>query len=226
MNALEKLLVELSESAPYILDAQIPFERYAKLDISATNADLVTVNITDPEACQKYIDSVLEKEKALVAYGGYLEKRNLYADKDNFSEHTNAFRDIHLGIDYWTKAGTPVLAPLEGVIHSYKNNNVVGDYGPTIILSHAFHGVSFYTLYGHLSIASIKNLQIGQRISKDSVLGYLGTSDINVNYAPHLHFQIIRDLGGYFGDYPGVCAAKDIPYYAENCPNPNLLIKI
>tara|TARA_R110002051_G_scaffold177087_1_gene247042 strand:+ start:333 stop:1013 length:681 start_codon:yes stop_codon:yes gene_type:complete len=226
MNSLEKLLSELSVSSISILDAEIPFESYTKLDLSVANTDLENIEITEPDDCQKYIDSILKQNKALVAYGGYLEKRGLYADKSNFSSNSKALRNIHLGIDYWTKAGTSVLAPLDGVIHSFNNNNTIGDYGPTIILSHTIAGLSFYTLYGHLSIASIDGLKIGDRVFKDSIIGYLGTPDINVNYAPHLHFQIIKDLDGYFGDYPGVCTLEDLKYYTDNCPNPNLLIKI
>jgi len=41
-----------------------------------------------------------------------------------------------------------------------------------------------------------------------------------------LHFQIIKDIKDYKGDYPGVCAAKDLKYYKNNCPNPNLLLKL
>ena len=226
MNSLEKLLSKLSEGTISILDAEIPFESYTKLDLSVTNTSLKNYIITEPDDCQKYIDSVLKKNKALVAYGGYLEKRGLYADKSNFSGNSEALRNIHLGIDYWSKAHTSVLAPLDGIVHSFKNNSSIGDYGPTIILSHTIGDLSFYTLYGHLSLKSISSLKIGEKVFKGSVIGYLGTPDINVNYAPHLHFQIIKDLGDYFGDYPGVCTLKDLEYYADNCPNPNLLIKI
>ncbi|WP_339838493.1 hypothetical protein [uncultured Maribacter sp.] len=60
----------------------------------------------------------------------------------------------------------------------------------------------FYTLYGHLSIDSLDGLFINKQFNAGEILGRLGTPNINVNYAPHLHFQIIRDLQGNMGDYP------------------------
>jgi len=224
MNKLESILHGLSATAIPILDAAISINAYTALDLSVTNAALDAYNITNPTACQEYIDSVLKKNHAEVAYGGYLEKRNLYSDKSNFSSNTMALRNIHLGIDYWAKAGTSVLAPIKGKVHSFQNNSAMGDYGPTIILHHQFNDIFFYTLYGHLSLDSIKNVYVGKEFERGEILGFLGTPDINVNYAPHLHFQIINDIGAYHGDYPGVCTENDLAFYKSNCPDPNLLL--
>jgi hypothetical protein len=226
MNELEKLLSEYSQKSISILDAQILFKKYCKLDLSTSNRSLNTIAITDPEECQHYINTVLTLNKATVAFGGYLEKRNLYADKTNFSKDSITARNIHLGIDYWSAAGTKVVAPIEGKVHSFKNNNVIGDYGPTIILEHMLKGIPFYTLYGHLSLNSIVHLKVGQVIKSGACIGFLGTPDVNVNYAPHLHFQIIKSIQGNFGDYPGVCNELNLEFYKNNCPNPNLLLKI
>jgi murein DD-endopeptidase MepM/ murein hydrolase activator NlpD len=155
-----------------------------------------------------------------------LEKRNLYADKKGFNSNKETQRNIHLGVDYWCAAGTKVLTPIQGKVHSFKDNAIVGDYGPTIILEHNLAGERFYTLYGHLSRASLDSLYIGKTFTAGTVLGYLGTADINVNYAPHLHFQVIRDVQGNIGDYPGVCSQDNLAFYQENCPDPNLLLKI
>ena len=226
MNLLEDLLLDYSKKSISILDAEISITSYCALDLSISNDSLTTVAITDPKECKEYIDKVLTLNKAEVAYGGYLERRNLYADKSNFSKEHSVTRNIHLGIDYWANAGTKVLVPIEGKVHSFKNNSTVGDYGPTIILEHILNKVSFYTLYGHLSLDSIKNLKTGQVFKRGTCIGSLGTPDINVNYAPHLHFQIIKSIQEYMGDYPGVCSAQDLEFYKDNCPNPNLLLKI
>ena len=226
MNVFEKLLTAISQEPIPILDSNIPIKKYTPLDLSDTNLDLLDIEVTNPSDCQSYINTILLKKEAFVAYGGYLEKRNLYADKSSFSKNIKALRNIHLGIDYWAKADTHVLAPISGHVHSFKNNTAVGDYGPTIILSHHINELSFYTLYGHLSLESIEDLFVGKAINQGAILGYLGTPDINVNYAPHLHFQIIKEIKEYSGDYPGVCTALDLDYYRENCPNPNLLLKI
>jgi murein DD-endopeptidase MepM/ murein hydrolase activator NlpD len=208
-----------------LLDTALTKDSYCPIDLSVDNIELNNFDIQNPTQCQKYISGILERNNAQIAYGGYLEKRNLYGDKSNFSKK-GAERNIHLGIDFWTKAGTEVITPLDGLVHSFQNNATVGDYGPTIILKHRIEAFEFHTLYGHLSMASIKNLRIGQEFRAGEVLATLGTPDINVNYAPHLHFQIIVDIQGMFGDYPGVCSESRLDFYVKNCPNPNLLLQL
>ncbi|MFK7812036.1 MAG: peptidoglycan DD-metalloendopeptidase family protein [Maribacter sp.] len=212
-------------NAVFPLDASIAVDAYCALDLSISNHELNDVSIVNPVACQQYIDKVLQKHNAKVAYGGYLEKRNIYRDKLGFSEQEFP-RDIHLGIDFWAPSDTKVIAPLKGKVHSFQNNSTIGDYGPTIILSHEIEGFKFHTLYGHLSLASIENINVGQEFLIGDCIGTLGTSDINVNYAPHLHFQIIIDMEGMKGDYPGVCSENTLKFYTKNCPNPNLLLQL
>ncbi|GGD57352.1 peptidoglycan DD-metalloendopeptidase family protein [Muriicola marianensis] len=206
-----------------VMDASIPWEDYTPLDLSTANRELEGIDLGDPAACQGYIDLVLRRNSARIAYGGYLEQRNLYRGNAGF-ESGEEPRDIHLGIDFWAEAGTPVLAPLSGKVHSFKNNADKGDYGPTIILTHETGKNTFYTLYGHLSLESLEGLYPGKQIGKGEVLGSLGTPDINVNYAPHLHFQLILDMEGKQGDYPGVCMASDLEFYKRNCPDPFLIL--
>lgn len=225
MQRLETLLNDHPKTSTPILDASISMDQYVPIDLSIHNPELETVDIANPDACQAYIDSVLTSQGAKVAYGGYLEQRKLYAANTNFHTSTNDQRNIHLGVDFWAKAGTTVLAPLAGTVHSFKNNAVIGDYGPTLILKHRLKGLYFHTLYGHLSLASLVGLYVGKPFLAGEVLGTLGTTDINVNYAPHLHFQLIEDIGDYRGDYPGVCTTNDMEYYKNNCPNPLFLLK-
>ncbi|WP_394970789.1 peptidoglycan DD-metalloendopeptidase family protein [uncultured Croceitalea sp.] len=211
------------EAPRAILDYKLPLKSYTPIDLSVTNKELRNLDIANPHGCQEYIEKILKRNKAQVAYGGYLEKRNLYSS-NRFSVGNQ--RNIHLGIDFWCKAGTVVHAPINGKVHSFKNNEDMGNYGPTIVLEHLMGVNSFYTLYGHLAIASLNDLYIGKQFKKGEILGALGTTDINVNYAPHLHFQIIEDIGNYRGDYPGVCNEKDLDFYKRNCPDPNLLFKL
>jgi murein DD-endopeptidase MepM/ murein hydrolase activator NlpD len=129
-------------------------------------------------------------------------------------------------MDLWITAGTPVFAPLDATVRSFKNNLNFGDYGPTIILEHKIQGVKFYTLYGHLSLESIANLKVGQTLIRGEQFATLGDANVNGDYPPHLHFQIIRDIQGFKGDYPGVCSKKDLQFYLNNCPDPNVLLKL
>lgn len=211
-------------SAVLPFDSSIVGSAYCPIDLSVSNKELEERDITNPYSCQDYIDEVLVRNNAEIAYGGYLEKRNLYSDTSSFTAN-KVSRNIHLGVDFWTKAGVNIITPLNGTVHSFQNNKTIGDYGPTIILQHEFEGAVFHTLYGHLSMESISNLHIGQEFNKGTTLATLGTTDINVNYAPHLHFQIIIDMQGKKGDYLGVCSEDTLEFYAKNCPNPNVMLK-
>ena len=63
-------------------------------------------------------------------------------------------------------------------------------------------------------------------VKKGDIIATLGSAEVNGDYAPHLHFQIIRDMEGKTGDYPGVASARDLKHFQDNCPDPNLLLKI
>ncbi|MEJ1223418.1 peptidoglycan DD-metalloendopeptidase family protein [Sediminicola sp. 1XM1-17] len=221
---LERVLQKYSNDFIPILDG-FAKEHYTLLDLSTKNPALGEIDITQVEGCQKYVDGIVERQNAKVAYGGYLEQRNLYSGNGHFAGAGDK-RNIHLGMDFWAQADTRVRVPLSGKVHSFKNNSTSGDYGPTIILEHELEGMVFHTLYGHLSVASLNDLFVGKEFQAGSIMASLGTPDINVNYAPHLHFQIIDDMGSYYGDYPGVSTANDLKYYANNCPNPNFLLKV
>ncbi len=226
MDTLLEDLKSYTTNPISILDTAIPIQEYVSLNLSKDNEELLGLDITNYSICQNYIDKILYDKNGLIAYGGYLEERNLYNDKEGFTSSTKPIRNIHLGIDYWCAALTKVIVPITGVVHSFKNNNVIGDYGPTIILKHFLGNQTFYTLYGHLSVDSLDGLFINKEFKAGDTIGRLGTPDINVNYAPHLHFQIICDLEGNVGDYPGVCAKGQLSFYQENCPDPNILLKL
>ncbi len=224
---MKNLLESLSKiSTAQVLDPDISLGDYTPIDLSVSNHALKGIDLADPDACQEYIDHVLAKNRATVAYGGYLEQRNLYSGNANFESQEEEGRDIHLGIDFWANAGTRVVVPLKGEVHSFQNNAVQGDYGPTIILKHTLNGIVFHSLYGHLSLESLDGLHKGKEFKKGEVLASLGTPEVNVHYAPHLHFQLILDLQGKKGDYPGVCRASELSFYTQNCPDPGVLFSL
>lgn len=209
-----------------VIDSSIEYTDYVALDLSASNTDQLSFDITNAAIFEEFIENHLSKNKAKVAFGGYLETRNLYRRSEVFKNEIADERNIHIGLDLWIKAGTSVLAAFDGKIHSFQNNTSLGDYGPTIILEHTIDNVTFYTLYGHLSLESLNGKAIGQFVKKGNLIAFLGAPPINGDYAPHLHFQIIKDMQNKKGDYPGVCSEKEVDFYAENCLNPNFLLKI
>jgi len=209
-----------------VIDSSIHLSKYVPLDLSVTNHELMEMKPENASEFETFISNYLEKNNAEVAFGGYIEGRTLYKRSTIFKNDSIPERNIHIGLDLWTKADTAVLAPLSGKVHSFKNNIGLGDYGPTIILEHIIENEKFYTLYGHLSLESIENLSVGTFFNKGQKIATLGNSSVNGDYAPHVHFQIINDIEEYNGDYPGVCNTNDLNFYIENCPDPNLLLKI
>lgn len=209
-----------------VLDVSIDLKDYLALDLSVKNPELVDTNIYNPIDFEFFIEKYLKKNNAKVGFGGYCEKRNLYKNSTIFKDEISEERNIHIGLDLWIKAGTKVLAALDGKIHSFKFNEGKGNYGPTIVLEHNIENEIFYTLYGHLSTKSIENIEIDTFFKKGQQIAKLGNPSENGNYSPHLHFQIIKNIENYFGDYPGVCSEKDLSFYKENCPNPAILLNL
>ena len=185
------------------------------LDLSVSNAELNPAIFGNTSAFCSYIE---QKLGAKIGVGGYLEPRVIYEAHENFATNAADFRNIHLGTDFWAAAGTPVFSVADGVVHSFQVNPCSGNYGPTIILHHPH--LEIYSLYGHLSGSDLKGLFVGMPIAAGQLLCHLGEPHENGEWPPHLHFQLIRDMQGFNGDYPGVCSQRDLAFYAENCPDP------
>jgi peptidoglycan LD-endopeptidase LytH len=135
-------------------------------------------------------------------------------------------RRLHLGTDIWGDAGTVITAPLEGKVHSFAFNNQFGDYGATILLTHSLEGQEFYTLYGHLSLASLDNLQEGMKIDKGQAFATFGMAEENGHWPPHVHFQLIKDMQQWKGDYPGVCKYSEKEQWLANSPDPDIVLQL
>ncbi len=213
------------EAAKVILPG-IDYSDYVPLNLSVTNPELNQHKLETAQDYEIFIQNHLDKNKGKIAFGGYIETRNLYQRSTVFKNTNSDERNIHIGLDLWMNESATIHAALDGSIHSFQNNTALCDYGPTIILSHEIEGIKFHTLYGHLSEASLIGKKVGDIVKKGERIATLGLSTINGDYAPHLHFQIIIDMEGKVGDYPGVCSEKTLPFYKSNCPDPNILLKI
>jgi murein DD-endopeptidase MepM/ murein hydrolase activator NlpD len=193
------------------------------LDLSVDNEELNHFDLFSIKELGSYIQRKTKEKNADIAIGGYTEDRMVYRKSPHFGEGPNA-RSIHLGIDVWLPAGSNIHAPYEAQIHSLKNNDHFGDYGPTIILEHQVGSFYFYTLYGHLSKISLEGINPGQKIEKGQVFATLGDEEENGNWPPHLHFQIIKDMGKNRGDFPGVASKKEKAKMLDICPDPMLIL--
>ena len=98
---------------------------------------------------------------------------------------------MHLAVDAFAPAGTPLHAPLDAtvVFAEYRAGNL--DYDGVIVLRHETpDGDLFYTLYGHLDPALLERLKPGDLIERGAAFCTLGDPDQNGAWAPHVHFQL------------------------------------
>jgi len=174
------------------------------------------------------IEAAIAKSGAQVGLGRYDEARYFYT-APTFATGiniTDEYRTIHLGIDLFVPAGTPVYAPLEGLIINFADNNALQDYGPVIVLEHKVGHSTFYTLYGHLSRESLNEIRPGQKIKKGERLAAIGESEANGGWTPHLHFQVIIDQLDLGTDFPGVARPSQRKVWLSLCPDPNQILGI
>ena len=160
--------------------------------------------------------------------GGYLEPRPLYtsSEYEKIGNKGRESRSIHLGIDFWLPEQTPVHALFDGEVVIAINDAGDKEYGGLVVLKHSIEGLEFYTLYGHLTVASATNHQLGDLIKKGDKIADLGNYPENGNWAPHLHFQIMLSLLNYKTDFPGVAYCAQTNVWKSICPDPNLLLKL
>lgn len=194
------------------------------LDLGIGSTDTGTMaGIHDPVHLNDSVASRMRELRTELIFGRYDEFRSIYTTDEYRVDQNDcaAWRTCHIGLDIFCKPGTPVLAAVSGKIHSIRNNDAIRDYGPTIILEHEWlPGKKYYTLYGHLSVYSLTGLSEGMRVNSGQVIGAVGPFEENGNWPPHLHFQVMLDMLGHSGDFPGVAT----PFYREVfksiCPDP------
>jgi peptidoglycan LD-endopeptidase LytH len=210
----------------------VPFEpardKLLKLDFTENNKEISDEMLGDTNKFTGYINEKLKNSNARYGIGGYNEHRIVYRMSRVFDpvKPGDEPRRLHLGTDIWGKPRTAVMAPMDGIVHSFGIHDEPGNYGTVIILSHRLDGKVFFTLYGHLGQNSVKNLEEGDRVAAGDIFGELGIPAENGQWPPHLHFQIIIDLDNYRGDYPGVCKYSEREAYLANSPDPDLILNL
>jgi len=204
-----------------LLGPKIPPQEWAKIDLEKPFLRMKT-----EELPVDYLYRILEEVKHIshqkVFWGGYLEKRIYYGQSRHFTNERQR-RDIHLGIDIWAPVGTPIYAPTDLIVHSYKYNDQDLDYGGTIVGQLEDESC---LLFGHLSLRSLDYIEDKQLILKGQVIGWLGDESENGGWPPHLHFQHILDMGNMLGDFPGVVSADQLKDFIGNCPNPQKFLSL
>src|SRR5437016_9716323 len=106
-------------------------------------------------------------------------KGNITSHYGNRADPFNGEAELHLGLDISALFGTQVHSPADGKIIYAQRKSA---YGNLIIID---HGNGLTTRMGHLSRF---NVSVGQKVRKNDIVGYVGTSGRST--APHLHYEV------------------------------------
>ena len=220
----EKHTFSLSNLFPTISRDQI-----SPLDLSVSSSWLGNEKeFNDLDLFQYKLRKLQKENPDKIIAGGYLEARALYLapEYDSLGNYGRQSRTVHLGIDYWLPALTPVHAVLDGEVVVATDNAGDKQYGGLVILKHVVNDFEFYSLYGHLNVASALKNKIGDIIPKGEQIALLGAYPENGNWATHLHFQLMLTMLDYENDFAGVAFSHKINVWKSICPDPNLLFKV
>ncbi len=95
---------------------------------------------------------------------------------------------LHEGQDIFAPSGTPVLSATQGYIVNIGENNLGGQ---TVSVIGA-GGRSYY--YAHLE-SYAPHIAVGDYVTKETLLGYVGTTGNAAGTPPHLHFGVYAPGG-------------------------------
>lgn len=90
----------------------------------------------------------------------------------------------HMGVDMRTQAGTPVYPLAPGVVSNVGTDPMGGN------VVNVAHDGGVKTYYAHLSTA---NVQKGDKVNTNTILGTVGNTGNASHTVPHLHFQVWKD---------------------------------
>ena len=169
------------------------------------------------------------EDQGRIWLGYYHEPRLIYAEPA-FRKgpwKASSRRTVHLAVDAFAPAGTPMFAPLRGEVFvaEYRAGHL--DYGGVIILRHETpEGDPFFTLYGHLNPEFLDRLKPGDVVEKGEEFCRLGDPGQNGGWAPHVHFQLALTTEGIEADWPGVGDPDEMYLWRAVCPNPAALLNL
>jgi len=198
------------------------------LDLSVGSLDVTSPHhLADHRTFGDLINKKLRAAGVDIGVGRYDEPRLIYTG-DQYIAFNGEKRTVHLAMDLFVDSGTPVFSVYDGTIHSFQDNALPLDNGPTIVIEHTTTPdvPPFYILYSHLTRDSLEGLSIGEHIKKGQQIGRVGEYPDNGGWPPHLHFQLIVDMMDEKGDFYGVAPPSKRDVWLSICPNPNLILQI
>lgn len=138
------------------------------------------------------------------------------------------FSSSHNGYDLSSSNKTEPVYPIaDGVIHAIYTDDCTGGRwcqnmgyscngnAKIVVVKHNYNGGYIYSSYVHLS--SYANIRVGQFVTKDTIIAYMGTSGCSTG--PHLHLEI----ASCFWKNNGGCTYNT---YLNRLINPNKLVTL
>ncbi|HEX6818613.1 MAG TPA: aminotransferase class III-fold pyridoxal phosphate-dependent enzyme [Ktedonobacterales bacterium] len=227
--AVVRWLEEHANQIGRVIEPELADATTVVFDLGMSSLELGNnADFADTDALGERLFAHMRSAGAQVGIGRYDEARPIYTT-DAYKVEGNdgpEWRTLHTAVDLFLAPGSPVFAPLDGVVHSFHDNAAPKDYGPTIILEHRVDEgrLTFFTLYGHLSRDSLAGLSIGMPVARGAEIARIGAPPENGDWPPHLHFQIITDLLDKAGDFPGVARPSQRDLWLSISPDPSLML--
>ena len=147
------------------------------------------------DGLQPLADLGIDSVEAVVAgmgsfpVGGYAT----WTDDWWFPRFTPSFH-LHQGTDIFATAGTPVRAPVDGVMRQSE-----GPVGGLSVYVTTADGTYYYL--AHLS-AYVAGQVTGQSVKRGEIVGYVGDTGNAKGGAPHVHFEVHPKGGGPINPKP------------------------
>ncbi len=218
-----------------IVEVDLQTDPLLVMDTSVGSSDLPgPVDPDDTAAMTRDVFRQIEDSNCVAGIGQYDEYRLIY-NTDDFIDATGHQRTLHLGIDIFMPAGSPVFSPWDGTVFAASFEKVHLGYGGTLILQHRIpdeDGVEkgttrvFYTLFGHLSLRSITRMKAGQPVFRGQKIAEMGDASENGHWPPHVHFQIITHMLHHTDTFVGVGSHAYRNVWLSLCPDPNRILGI
>ena len=214
-----------AQSPAPIMGYALTAENCKPVDFGMTSRLLAQVpDLADPAAYAAPLRACLGEGR--IGAGYYNEVRPIYL-AEMFNVAPGERRSVHIGADLFAPAGAAIYAPLPGRVHSLAEHPAEQDFGPILILKHQpTPELTFFTLYGHLSPASLSRWSVGQAVAAGELLAHIGDYPRNGNWTPHLHFQIVIDMLDHSDEFPGVCSPRQRNLWRSLSPDPNLILRL
>jgi len=209
-----------------VLDPDPRELRRATLDLSIGSAEWDEIHgREDDDAWCDAIHARLRREGADIGIGRYDEPRRwLASDRYRVATDDGAeWRTFHLGLDLFAPPGTPVLAPLDGVVLAVPAPGT--GHAPAVVLRHEVDDVVFHTLFRHLDPDASAGLEPGRPVKKGERIGAIAPQGGDAP-APHLHLQLVVDTLDRDAAFPATARPSRRSVWKSLSPDPNLLVRL